>query len=334
MIRLKVAACIVVAGLAMPATAQERAVIGTQRLTENGALFIAAAEGYFRAEGIDLGMTAYDSDQAVAEALAAGTTDFGLAGFTPAAFNFAGKGVIKAIAAQTREKRFYEGAELVASNVGYARGLRKFEDLANKKIALDALGSVSHYQLEQIARVKQIDLGRIEVKPLQTLNAIARAVGTGQVDAAILPAPYARELMAANQAKLVGWYSEIDEQQMGALFVSTKMIRTRREVVEKFVRAYRRGVADYAAALLRKDVHSKRTSDTKSHEAATMIARYVYPDHRDSGASMVEAGAYFIEPQAQLDLADIERQIAWYKGRGLVDKSVNARDVVDPSLVK
>jgi len=87
MIRLKVAACILITTLGLPASAQDRVAIGTQRLTDNGALFLAAAEGYFRAEGIELGMTAYDSDQAVAESLAAGTTDFGLAGFTPAAFN-------------------------------------------------------------------------------------------------------------------------------------------------------------------------------------------------------------------------------------------------------
>ena len=59
MIRLKVAACILVIGL-VPAAAQDRVAIGTQRLTDNGALFLAAAEGYFRAEGIELGMTAYD----------------------------------------------------------------------------------------------------------------------------------------------------------------------------------------------------------------------------------------------------------------------------------
>ena len=145
---------------------------------------------------------------------------------------------------------------------------------------------------------------------------------------------YARELLAGNHAKLVGWYSELDEQQLGALFVSSKMIATRRSVVEKFVRAYRRGIADYSAALLRKDVHSKRTSDMKSHEAATTIARYVYPDRAESGAATVEASAYFIEPQAQLDLADIERQIAWHKARGRVDKNVSARDVVDLSFVR
>ncbi|HEX3338234.1 MAG TPA: ABC transporter substrate-binding protein [Pseudolabrys sp.] len=334
MIRLKVAICIAIAIVALPAGAQERVVIGTQRLTDNGALFLAAAQGYFKAEGIDLAMTAYESDQTVAETLAAGATDFGLAGFTPAAFNFAGKGLIKAVAGQVREKRYYEGTEIVASNIGFNKGLHKFEDIANRTIAISALGPVPRYQLEQIARIKRVDVTRITIKPMQTLDAVARAVGTNQVDAAIMPAPHARELLAANQAKLVGWYSELDEQQFGALFVSTKMIGTRRGVVEKFIRAYRRGTADYAEALLRKDRNSKRTSDTRSHEAATTIARYVYPDRGDGGAAAVEAAAYFIEPQAGLDVEDIERQIAWYKAQGLIDKSVNAREVVDPSFIK
>jgi len=334
MIRLKVATCILVAGLGLPAAAQERVAIGTQRLTDNGALFLAAAEGYFRAEGIELGMTAYESDQAVVESLAAGTTDFALAGFTPAAFNFAGKGVLKAIAAQTREKRFYENTDVVASNVGFAKGLQKFEDIANKTVAIDSRSMIPRFQLEQIARIKKFDVKSVTVKPLPSLDALARAVGTNEVDGAIMPAAYVRELLAANRAKLVGWYSELDDMQFGALFVSTKMIATKRAVVEKFVKAYRRGVADYAAALLRKDVHSKRASDLKSHEAATTIARYVYPDRGADGAATVEASANFIEPQAQLDPADIERQVAWYKARGLVDKNVNAREVLDPSFVK
>jgi NitT/TauT family transport system substrate-binding protein len=334
MTRLCFAILLAVAGFAIPAAAQERVLVGTQRLSQNGALFLAAAQGYFKAEGIDLEMTAYESGQAVAERLAAGNTDLGLAGFTPTAFNLAGKGLIKAIAAQAREKRFYEGSDIVVSNVGFARGLQKFENLANKSVAIDAFGSPAHYQLEQIARVKNIDIARISVKPMQTIDAIARAVGTSQVDAAIMPAPYARELLASNQAKLIGWYSELDEQQLGALFVSRRMLETKRAVVEKFVRAYRRGAADYAAALMRKDIHSKRTSDSKSHEVATTIARYVYPDRGANGAAQVEAGAYFIEPQAWLDVVDVERQIAWHKAQGRVDKDVSGRDVVDLSFVK
>src|SRR5262245_4280456 len=131
---------LVVASLVSPATAQERVVIGTQRLANNGGLFLAAAAGYFTAEGIDLAMTPYKNDRCVAEPLASGATDVALTGFTPAAFDFAGKGAIKAIAARTREKRYYEGTELVVSNIGFSKGLRKYEDIAGKTVAIDALG--------------------------------------------------------------------------------------------------------------------------------------------------------------------------------------------------
>jgi NitT/TauT family transport system substrate-binding protein len=333
MIRLTVTIFIFISNLSFAADAQERVVIGTQRLGENGALFLAAAQGYFKAEGIDLAMTAYDSDRAVAEMLASGATDLGLARFTPAAFDAAGKGLIRAIAAQAREKRDYEGNQIIASSIGLQKGLRKFDNLADKTVAIDALGSTAHYQLMQIARIKHVDPARITVKALGTPDVIARAVGTDQVDAAIMPSLYARELLMANQAKFLGWYSELDEQQLGALFVSKKMLETRRAAVEKFVHAYRRGAADYAAALLRTDRSSKRISDIKSKEAATTIARYVYPDRTDA-AAMVELGAYYIDPQARLDVADVVRQVAWYKSQGLIDKAVDARTVVDASFVK
>jgi len=334
MIRRAAAIFVFISNLTFAAYAQERVVIGTQRLNENGALFLAAAQGYFKAEGIDLAMTAYDSDKAVAEMLASGATDFGLARFTPAAFDAAGRGLIRAIAAQAREKRDYEGNQIIASSIGFQKGLRRFDNLADKTIAIDTLGSAAHYQLLQIARIKHVDPARITIKPLGTVDAIARAVGTDQVDAAIMPSLYARELLMANQAKFLGWYSELDEQQLGALFASKKMLETRRAVVEKFMQAYRRGAADYAEALLRKDRSSKRVSDFKSKEAATTIARYVYPDRGTDAAVTIELGAYYIDPQARLDVADVARQIAWYKSQGLIDKAVDARTVVDGSFVK
>src|SRR5215831_12363154 len=156
-----------------------------------------------------------------------------------AAFNFAGKGTIKAIAARTREKRYYEGTELVVSNIGFSKGLQKFEDISGKIVAIEALGSISHYQLEQIARVKKVDMDRVMVKPMQTLNAIVRAIATNEVDAAIMPASYARDMLASNQARRVGRYSELDEIQFGESFASSKMIATRRSTIGKFLRAYR-----------------------------------------------------------------------------------------------
>lgn len=316
----------------MPAAAQERVTVGTMREIANGALFLADAHGYFKAEGLVLEMTAYASAADVADALAANATDFGLAAFTPTAFNLAGRGRIKVIAAQVREKRGFEGNQLIASGAAYASGLRAFEDLANRTIAISVLGSAFHYQLAQIARIKHFDFKSVTLKTEQSYDGMARAVGTAQVDATILPAQYARELLLANQARLIGWYSELDEQQLGALFASAKTIAGKRTLVEKFLRAYKRGAADYAA-LLKLD-RGKRVNSPKARETATTIARYVYPGKPlGRSAVSVEVGAYYMDLNARLDFADIERQVEWYKAQGLVEQSVDAKSVVDPSFL-
>ncbi len=166
---------------------------------------------------------------------------------------------------------------MVAANAAWANGLRKMENLAGKSVAITYLGSPFHYQLAQIARAKKFDFASITLKPMQTVDAAALAVVEGKADAAILPANYARELMVASQARLVGWYSEVgDKQQLGALFVAAKMIGEHRATVEKFVRAYRHGASDYSS-MVQLDRYGKRIATVATREIATVIARYVYP---------------------------------------------------------
>ncbi|MEJ2374269.1 MAG: ABC transporter substrate-binding protein [Pseudolabrys sp.] len=229
----------------------------------------------------------------------------------------------KAIAAQARERRRFEGSEVVASNAAYDRGLHSYADLAGKVIAISQLGSPFHHQLGQIARIKGFALDSMTLKPLRSPKAMARAVERGTVDAAILPARYARDLLAANQAKPIGWVSDLDEQQLDALFTTGAMIAKQRATVAHFVHAYRRGVADYAKALLRHGRFGKRVADAEADATAALIALYIYPDGTD-GAPAVETSAYFVDPRAHIDISDIARQTAWYKTQGLVGTDVDA----------
>jgi NitT/TauT family transport system substrate-binding protein len=321
----------IVAGFAAPAGAQERVMVVTQRLAANGALFIAAVNGYFTAEGLNLEMGAFHTTREVLDAVASGRAEFGLTELTSIAFNLAGKGAVRMIAAQAREWRDYEGNDVLASNAAYAKGLRKFEDLAGKIVAVESLGSAAHYQLGEIARAKGFDLTSVTVKPFYSVADAAKAVGTGTADAAILPAQNVAILLSASQARMIGWVSQFTEQQTGALFTSPTTIKTKRATVEKFVRAYRRGVADYSRALLRHDRFAKRISDSASREAAGMIARYVYPG-QSTGMAVVEASAPFMDPKARIDINDIARQLGWYQAQGFVEKTVEARDLVDLSF--
>jgi NitT/TauT family transport system substrate-binding protein len=331
MIRRALTILIVIAGFSNLAAAQERVTVAAMRDGANGALFLAAARGYFKAEGLDLEMIAYSSESDVAVALAAGAADLGIAKFTVEAFTYAGRGNIRVIAAQTREKADYDGSELVASNAAYDRGLRKPEQLAGRSAAISALGSISHYQLSRIAATKGFDFASITLKPQGSVDAVARAIANGDADAAVLPGDSARALLASGQAKLIAWMSQMDELQLGALFASSRSIQNRRAIFEKFLRGYRRGTAAYYEALMRHDRFGKRRSNAASAEAAAQIARYVYPG-KATGGAMIEADAYYIDPQARLDAADIERQVRWYQAQGLVDKEFRPADVMDLSF--
>lgn len=333
MIRRTFAVFVLIAVAIAPAAAAEHVTVATTRDVENGALFLGALRGYFEAEGLDLAMQAYPSPKAVVQALAAGNADLGLCRFTATAFTLAGTGAIKIIAAQVREKDGHEGDVVVAANGASRAGLHAFQDLANKSVALTALGSVYHYQLGQIARLKKFKLSSVTVMPLHTLAAVSAAVANGQVDAAILPSRYGRSLLASDQAQIIGWYSELDEQQLGALFASAKTLANRSKMVTKFLRAYRRGAADYSAVMSRYGLGGKLISTIKSRKAAGEIARYVYPGTaRAAAVNAVEEGAYYMDPKARLDFTDLARQFNWFKAQGLVKPDADFGKVIDMNL--
>jgi NitT/TauT family transport system substrate-binding protein len=108
---------------AVPAAAQDRVVIGTQLSAKNAALFLAAARGYFKAEGLEVDMRNFPDNTQLLNTLASGQIDLATSELSAFALNMAGKGSIKLIAAQARENPDFEGNQAVASVPAYNRGL-------------------------------------------------------------------------------------------------------------------------------------------------------------------------------------------------------------------
>ena len=152
-------------------------------------------------------------------------------------------------------------------------------------------------------------MSRVTVKPMQTLDAIVRAIATDEIDAAIMPA-----LVCA-----ICWPRTRPSSSDG--------IRN----LTKFSSApCSRPAGGVAAQAPEFQAYSRHwVARSGDDHCPVCLSR---PWNQRRGCS--EASAYFIDPQAQLDVADIDRQIAWHKAQGRVDKTVSARDVVDPSFVK
>lgn len=329
------ACAVLLASLGVPqARAQDRIVVAAQRVAGNGPLLLAAARNYFRDEGVVVELKFFAAAQQGANALIAGQADLAAIELTAPVMNFAGAGSIKAIAGQAREKAHFEGNTLLASNGASSGGLRDAKDLANRSFALPQLGSVYHYQAALVAAARGADLKTVTLKPVQSVEAVAAALAAGQAEAAILPADYARSLVAASQAKDITWVSAFGEPQLGALFASPRAIEGKRAAIEKFLRAYQRGTNDYAAVLLTRSRFNKRVINERSTEAATAIARLLYPnDSPQKAAAVLEQAAPYADPQARLDLADFLRQFAWFRTERLIDPSADPGKAVDLTFV-
>jgi NitT/TauT family transport system substrate-binding protein len=322
-------------GLGIQADAADKASVGVLRFVSSGGLYLGLERGYFAAEGIELDLKFFEAAQAIAVAVASGDAQFGLTGITGGSLNLAGKGGVKIIASQGAEKKGVPGNTLVVSNEAFAKGINSFEKLDGASVAISQVGSTFHYQLGQVAAAKGFALDKITMRPLQSIPNMVAAVKTNQVDAAILPPHIAGPMAERGEVKKIGPLSDIADYQYGALFAQPKVLTDNRSLAERFVRAYQKGLKDYDAALMRFDAKGQRIADDLAKKAGEQIGKYVYPsDQPDVAAKKVIDSAPYCDPSGKIDMANVEKQIAWYKSEKLVDATVEAKNFVDTSFAK
>lgn len=320
---------------AAPALSQEKVSVGVLRFVSSGGLFIAVEKGYFKDEGLDVELKFFEAAQPIALAVVSGDADFGVTAFTAGFYNLAGKGALKIVAAQSKDAKGYQGNLVLASNAAHEKGLRSLKDLAGKSVGITQVGSSFHYQMGQIATANNFDLKSVDLKPLQSLPNMLAALKGNQVDAIIIAPHLAKPVAASGEAKLIGAASEAGEYQFGGLFTGAKTVEAKRATVEKFVRAYQKGQGEYHRAFLSKDASGNMTYPNDADAVAAMVGKYVYPsDTPQQAAPKVKASAFYADPQARLDVADINQQVVWLKEQKLVDQGVDPKTFLDLTFIK
>jgi NitT/TauT family transport system substrate-binding protein len=313
-----------------PAAPSQHVRVAVLPFISSAPVFIAKERGYFEKEGLDVELARFDAAQPVALAVASGDADFGVTAFTAAFFNLAGKGALKVIAAQSREEPGYDFVAYVASKQAYAAGLHTPKDLAGKSVAISTVGSSFHYVLGMLAAKYGWPADSLQLKPMQSIPNMVAALAGGQVDATVLPANNALKLQNDGSGRIVGWVHEETPWQLGALFSSSKNVQEKRPLVQRFVRAYQHGLADYAAAFLRKDAQGKREFGAEAQALMPIFSKWVDPKPT---LELAEASANYMDPQGRLLVGDIYKQVSWYQSQGLVDRTVSPAEFIDLGFV-
>jgi NitT/TauT family transport system substrate-binding protein len=300
--------------------------IGTGPVTASGPLYIADDRGYFAAEHITAEMVSLDAAQSVAQGVVAGALDIGATAATAAAYNLAEKGGLMIIGGQGREVPTFHGSAIIASNQAWDAGLRSLKDLANRAVGIVQVGGPIHYELELANDKYHIDSKSQRLVALQGLSNVATAVAGNQVEAGVEVSTFVLKLVDTQKAHLLAWVGDETPWQNTLIFVATKTASDRRPMVEAFMRAYKKGAHDYYDAFTAPD-GTRKDGPT----APAILA--ILSKHLSQSAEQLDSGISYDDPDAKLDVKDVQHQIAWFKEQNMLPGDANAEKMLDKHFV-
>ncbi len=326
-----VAAIVLGATLSVPgiASAQTKVSVGALRLTSSGPIFIAMDKGYFRDQGLDVELKLFTAAAQPPLAVVSGDVDFAVTGLTASFYNLAAKGGVKIIGAQSREEPGFPLVAYMVTTDAWNKGFRSLKDFPGKSVATTTTGSTFHYSLGLLAKKYGFDVNAVVLRQLNGLPAMQAAFKGGQVDATLVPVNGARALEKDGAGKILGWVGDETPWQLGALFTSPKNIAERRPVVEKFVRAYQSAASDYHKAFNARDASGKHIKGEGYDDMMRIMTAAM-----QQPAELLAQGLPYVDPMGRLMVDDIYNQVAFWQNMGLVDKSADAKAILDLSFIE
>ncbi len=325
--------CAVIAallGLALSCAASARAEtikLGLLKTTSAGPVYLAIEKGFFAAEGFEPQLVIFDAAQPVAVAVVSGDVDFGVTGITAGFYNLAGQGALKIIGAQGREAPGFHSLAFLESNRAYEAGLKSLDDLSGRTVALTQTGTPAHYALGAVAEKYRVPLASIRIVTLQSVPNIVSALTGGQTDAGatIVTVPM-MPAIGRGDLRILAWVSAEIAFQDRAIFVATRTADEKRALIERFFRAFRKGAQAYHDAFIGPD--EQPHDGPTAAEAIGIIAKYT-----GQPPEAVKLGIAYADPTLRVNVADVMRQIAWYKTQGMVKPEVDGNTIIDSRYV-
>lgn len=302
--------------------------VGALRFTSHAASFVAFERGYFRDEGLDVTFRFFQAAQPMAVAIASGDADYAVTAISGGLVSLANKGAAKVIGGALAEEKGVDGQKILASTAAYDAGLTDPSKLGGRAWGVTQPGSSFHYMGDKIATAENADLS---FRPLQKVGAIIGALKSGQIDAWSIVPHIAKPLDASGAAKIIGSVADyLPNYQVTTVFTSASNAANERAQTEAFLRAFSRGAADFNAALV-----DNASFGPESEEMVKLVHKYVYADRPyEKAKPSIVNGAMRINPDAGLNMASVEDQLAWFKSKDFVPSDVTVETLVDPSYVK
>jgi NitT/TauT family transport system substrate-binding protein len=314
-------------GAAAAEAAQVR--IGIARTMSDVGYYVADAMGYFRDEGVVVTMTPFNSAAQMMAPLGVGDLDVGGGTVSAGFYNSVGRGIAtKIVADQGSMKPGYGYSSLMVRKDLVDSGRYKtLADLKGMKVAIGAPGTGTASALNETLKMGGLKYSDVEVVYLGFPEHLPAFLNKG-IDAAISNEPtMTLEIEQGAAVRIVGNDVTYPDQQTAVVFYSERFIKSRRDVAERFMRAYLRGIRLYNDAL--KD---GKLAGPAADKIIPVFTKYTSTKDEAMFRRIIPSA---VNPNGEVNVAGLKRDLEFFRELGLIEsKDVSADAAVDGSFVK
>jgi NitT/TauT family transport system substrate-binding protein len=317
------------AAASSPASAADQVRIGIARTISDVGYYVADAMGFFREEGLEVSIIGFNSAAQMVAPLGTGELDVGGGTVSAGFYNAVGRGILmKIVADQASIKPGYGFSSLMVRKDLVETGRYKtFADLKGMKVAVGAPGTGSASALNEALKKGGLKYGDVDVVYIGFPEHLPAYKNKG-IDASITNEPtMTRAIEDGVAVRAAGNDVTYPGQQTAVTFFSDQFITRRRELAERFMRAYIRGVRVYDDAL--KD---GRLAGPKANEVIAILTRYTPIKDAGMFRRMVPS---WVDPNGEVNVAGLKKDLEFFRELGLIEKKgISVDAVVDGSFAK
>ncbi len=323
------ATLIALSALASPAAAADSVKIGYTRTATDVAIYVADKRGYFKAEGLDVAMINVASASAMLVPMASGDLDAMAGSASAGLFNAANRGLdIRLVASKVTTPKGFASQTLIARKDNFDSGkFAKVADLKGQKIANGSVGTGALGSLNRILRTAGLTLNDVELVNL-AFPQMLPALQNGAVAATFPAEPYTTQAVRAGIAAPLMRDEEVyPGHEIASFLYSGKMIRERREVAYKFLKALIRGARDHNDALDDKGF----LRGAKADAVIAILNEYTGVGTTDPDFFRSYALAW-CDPDGKIGVDSLREDLALFRELGLIEGEASVDKLVDDSL--
>jgi len=313
--------------LADSASATDKVGVGTGGSASDAPFYIAYDQGYFKDEGLDVDLIVLDSGAKVIAPLGTGELDVGSGALSVGFWNALLRGVKFRIVADRghAEPGYLYQSVFIRKDLVDGGQFKSLKDLKGLRMGFAAQGVTSLSLLNEAAKYAGIRFEDMTPVYLSFPQQIA-ALQNKALDGTLLIEPQATVAVNAGiGVRFMDTNVFYPHQQISVIFYSDKFATERKDVADRFMRAWLRGARTYNDAI----------KDGKIAGAgADAVVQTMAKSFNMNPALVREMYSQAVDVDGAVNAAGIQKDLDFFRQQGWVAGGINAGDVIDMSFAQ